>query len=844
MHRSRTLKSHSIFSLILLLLLFIQPLVPKAAAQIKYTEHTALTAPDRYTKSLDRGKPSTALLPYWQSLRAASQTELRAFWYDRGILKSVYGRMVDVSQKMSHPESAARQFLREHAALFQLRSLADLRLIQQAESPGGTHLFFEQVYQGVRVHGGGLSVSINPRGVIDTVTNNYHANIEVFSVVPSVSAEAVSEQLFTELASHTGQLVLYGQPTRELVIAPTDAGAYLAWRIVIPAREPQGLWEAFFDAHTGERISQIMDKNYYVNGTGKVFVPNPVVALNDTTIRDTSTIPEAAYTTKTLFDLDGSGFLNGPFVNTQNTPSRVNRPTNDFSDLRRGQNGFEEVMTYWAMDTTKRYFDALGFFTVMNYSIPVNAEGSNDCNAFFSPGSLGQGSITLHSPVGSPNAAEDADVIWHEYGHAVMHNQRIGIDQNFDGQGEGFGDFLAAMMSNREGPAATHTTYDPCLAEWFSQCFTSVEPACLRRMDNPPSIRQWPRDRGGVHFTGQTWSASLYDLFLQLGRDTTVSLVLDSHFRLPLTPAMPESAEAVSQADDALYGGSHQTTINSVFTARGLFPQPYRITSPTNGDVLYIGANHLITWTTSRSTPTVKLMISRSGGSGGSFTDIAVVPNTGSFNWTVTGPPTTQAVIRIREQADGDAFRDHSTGMFTISNAPPPPATITVTSPNGGETWQIGTTQTVTWTTTGSIANVHIELSHTGAAGPYTMLASNTPNDGSQSITVPGPATTNAFIRVSDAANPATQDTSNAAFTISATPPPASITVTAPNGGETWQIGTTQTISWTTTGSIANVKIELSRDGGSTYSTLFTSTPNDGSESWTVTGPATTQARV
>jgi hypothetical protein len=42
----------------------------------------------------------------------------------------------------------------------------------------------------------------------------------------------------------------------------------------------------------------------------------------------------------------------------------------------------------------------------------------------------------------------------------------------------------------------------------------------------------------------------------------------------------------------------------------------------------------------------------------------------------------------------------------------------------------------------------------------------------------------------------------------------------------------------------AGLVTELSRDGGSTWVTLFSSTANDGVEAWTVSGPATTKARV
>lgn len=70
------------------------------------------------------------------------------------------------------------------------------------------------------------------------------------------------------------------------------------------------------------------------------------------------------------------------------------------------------------------------------------------------------------------------------------------------------------------------------------------------------------------------------------------------------------------------------------------------------------------------------------------------------------------------------------------------------------------------------------------------------------------------------------------------------ITVTVPNGGETWPINSTQTIQWTSQGVSGDVKIELSRNGGTTWETLFASTPNDGSQPWTVTGPTTSQARI
>ncbi len=67
------------------------------------------------------------------------------------------------------------------------------------------------------------------------------------------------------------------------------------------------------------------------------------------------------------------------------------------------------------------------------------------------------------------------------------------------------------------------------------------------------------------------------------------------------------------------------------------------------------------------------------------------------------------------------------------------------------------------------------------------------------------------------------------------------VSVTAPNGNETLAVGSVASLSWTAT-VLTDVKVELSRDNGSSWEILFASTPNDGSEVWTVAGASTAQA--
>ncbi|WIG95555.1 lamin tail domain-containing protein [Myxococcus sp. SDU36] len=98
-------------------------------------------------------------------------------------------------------------------------------------------------------------------------------------------------------------------------------------------------------------------------------------------------------------------------------------------------------------------------------------------------------------------------------------------------------------------------------------------------------------------------------------------------------------------------------------------------------------------------------------------------------------------------------------------------ASVTVTSPNGGESWAGGSVRDITWTSTG-VANVKLEYTLNGST--WSTLAANTDAAaGSYAWTVPSSATTTARVRISDAADASVSDTSDAAFTLT----------TAPSGG-------------------------------------------------------------
>jgi hypothetical protein len=90
---------------------------------------------------------------------------------------------------------------------------------------------------------------------------------------------------------------------------------------------------------------------------------------------------------------------------------------------------------------------------------------------------------------------------------------------------------------------------------------------------------------------------------------------------------------------------------------------------------------------------------------------------------------------------------------------------ITVTSPNGGESWLSGSVHDIVWTSAGAIANARIEVSNDNGSSWSDVIAS-TANTGSYPWTIPNTPSSRCLVRISDAAYAAVSDTSDAEFSI------------------------------------------------------------------------------
>jgi subtilisin-like proprotein convertase family protein len=106
--------------------------------------------------------------------------------------------------------------------------------------------------------------------------------------------------------------------------------------------------------------------------------------------------------------------------------------------------------------------------------------------------------------------------------------------------------------------------------------------------------------------------------------------------------------------------------------------------------------------------------------------------------------------------AQGFAQTNTDTKIVTVSGTIGP---FAVTSQNVADSsWPLGSSQTITWSVNGTntlpgSSNVNIKLSTDGGLTFPTSLATNTPNDGSETITAPGVAKENCRILIEPTAN-------------------------------------------------------------------------------------------
>ena len=220
------------------------------------------------------------------------------------------------------------------------------------------------------------------------------------------------------------------------------------------------------------------------------------------------------------------------------------------------------------------------------------------------------------------------------------------------------------------------------------------------------------------------------------------------------TQSTETSFPVVGGPDLTHNGGGHDAFVAKISTGVPFF----KVTSPNGGEQWAAGSQHPITWLSGDKAGANKIVYSTDKGA--TWKEIVFsTPDDESYLWTVPNDISSTVWVRVAER-DSTGY-DRSDSVFSIV----PAATVTVVSPNGGESWLVGTAHTIKWTTTGTVGPVLIAYSIDNGLN-WTRIAGEAPNTGSYTWVVPNKPSTKCKVRVRDAAAYLPSDATNGTFTI------------------------------------------------------------------------------
>jgi hypothetical protein len=469
------------------------------------------------------------------------------------------------------PEEVRQEILERKRDL--LQGGFDLKLQHERQSLGGFYYNYQQSYQGIPIYHAAIKASLYP----DKRIHTFLGTLEQFPL--PVGTFTQNEQAVGE---HLKSTYDNGAPDfafeMERIWYPLNGTLLPAHKVELAL--DTRLWELIL---ADDNLSEFARRDLAsycrplpppidTTGRGYVFIPDPLTssgnvyggAYVDNADADNPEL-NAERVMVNLQDINWNGtffLLEGPYVriaDVESPPSSPATSTDGDFLFTRSEQGFEDVMCYYHVDAYQRYIQSLGFMNIMNGQLTVDPHGLNgQDNSHFVPQG---GNIRLGFGEGGVDDAEDADVIVHEYGHALSYSAAPGTNGGTERTGldEGIGDYIAASYSKGLYYALWKNifTWDGHNEFWPGRSASTS-------MLYPPSTAD-------LYLYGQIWATALMEIHDDIGRTAADRIFLESLSAHQLNMSLPQAATVFLKSDSALYNGVHTAAIQRAFCNRNIW---------------------------------------------------------------------------------------------------------------------------------------------------------------------------------------------------------------------------------------------------------------------------------
>jgi len=392
----------------------------------------------------------------------------------------------------------------EESALIEVATLPraaalDVTPRQTLRWMGGAFVQMDQTWNGLPVHGARLTAAYDPDGSLRRFVGTPLAQAPALQA-PSITAVAAQGTAEEYVATFKGNGSMW--PSRsELGVLAQDGDVALTWVIDVSTSEPVGAWRIFVDAGSGEVLGEQQE---LFTARANVYASNPTASdLEEVELLDVDGVLRNDYAwTSSCTDFDDQAW--------QCNAKEVQALPDSLGDFffeplaLSTEDPFAEVQMFYHLDLVARWFeDMFGFrtnFGQFGRSIEglVNFQLSN---AFYGDA---DGDGTPEVAFGQGNGVDyayDADVVYHEFGHAVFGS----VVDSGNGRYDEYGRLVAASGLN-EGSAdffSMAITLDPQVGEYAGGGFGSE--GAIRDLE---ADRFCPADiYGQSHTDGEIWGS-------------------------------------------------------------------------------------------------------------------------------------------------------------------------------------------------------------------------------------------------------------------------------------------------------------------------------------------------
>lgn len=445
--------------------------------------------------------------------------------------------------------NVARQYvLNQHPWLGQNGN--DIVPVSQTQSEAAFHFYFRQTINSQPVFGAGVKINMTAGGQVLSVFDR-------FKEVPNVLPAPLKPLLESDQAGYL----------------PLSNKWLAVLRRVVPNHRNE-MEEVMLD-QDGKVVQRAM-LDLFANGDtlvqSKVFRPDPLTssqkAYGDGGKYKNNAGADAAELTAELKNVDltlywenDTFYGRSPYVILQDMESPVQSvfksKTASFS-FTRSQVNFRDMMCLYHIENLREYLKSLQIplSTMTTVYVDPSAYAGQDQSRF----SYSQSNPSLYFGTGGVPDAEDADVIVHEYTHAINFfvapnslggSERLALE-------EANCDFMACQYSRRisEFNWRQIFNWDGHNEYWPGR--------------NGSSTSKYPADLSSDPYVSSViWSSMLNDISEEVGTDAAVRLLFQSVASYADNISMQDAANLLMQADSLLFGNKHFDGISYRLQQRG-----------------------------------------------------------------------------------------------------------------------------------------------------------------------------------------------------------------------------------------------------------------------------------